>query len=265
MDIQRYLLIAAAAALSFMLLTEWSAFKEQRVVNTLDDRSRIADTFDDSATSTQSTVSVASDAPVVRDAPADSDDVPTVLPALSVEDNVASKASNRNNFIVISNAVLNVVVDLRGGDIVETSLIKYPARIEDPNTPLMLLERNEERTYVMQSGLVGPDGIDTNGRAVFVAERPTYDATTSPTTIVLTAKDTPNGVSVEKHFTVSPDSYIIDISYHIVNNTTAPWQSIPFAQLKRDSSAPPNADTYIVVVPVVIPVNCISGLPVITG
>jgi len=59
MDIQRYLLIAAAAALSFMLLTEWSAFKEQRVVNTLDDRSRIADTFDDSVTSTQSTVSVA--------------------------------------------------------------------------------------------------------------------------------------------------------------------------------------------------------------
>ena len=243
MDIQRYLLIAAAAALSFMLLTEWSAFKEQRVVNTLDDRSRIADTFDDSATSAQSTASVASDAPVVSDAPVNSDDVPTVLPTLSAKNNVASRASSRNNFIVISNDVLNVVVDLRGGDIVETSLIKYPARIEDPNTPLMLLERNEERTYVMQSGLVGPDGIDTNGRAVYVAERPTYAATTSPTTIVLTAKDTPNGVSVEKHFTVSPDSYIIDISYHIVNNTTAPWQSIPFAQLKRDSSAPPNADT----------------------
>ena len=38
MDIQRYLLIAAAVALSFMLLTEWTAFKDQRTAQERSDR-----------------------------------------------------------------------------------------------------------------------------------------------------------------------------------------------------------------------------------
>ena len=41
MDIQRYLLIAVAAALSFMLLTEWTAFKDQRLADERDLRSGI--------------------------------------------------------------------------------------------------------------------------------------------------------------------------------------------------------------------------------
>lgn len=242
MDIQRYLLIAAAAALSFMLLTEWNAFKEQRVAATQDDRSRIADAFEDRSIAAPKTDDF-QDVPVATDSVATTDDVPTILPALTAQNDVESNPDNSSSIIVISNNVLKIVVDLRGGDIIESSLMKFPERIEDPNKPLVLLEQSAERTYIMQSGLVGPDGVDSNGRAIYDARQQTYSLTNVAETIVLTARDTPPNVTVEKRFTLAPDSYTIEISYHVVNNGTVAWQSIPFAQLKRDSSPAPNADT----------------------
>lgn len=243
MDIQRYLLIAAAAVLSFMLLTEWNVFKDQRVAATQDTSPRIANSFSSPAASPQEQPTGIANRSDVYDTAANSDDVPTILPALDPQTNTPLASSEPKNIIVIKNDVLEFVVDLRGGDIIETSLTKYPERIEDPDTPLVLLERSSERTYIMQSGLVGPDGIDTNGRAIYDASKNRYDATSGAKTIVLSARDTPPGVAVEKHFAVAPNTYTIEISYHIVNNGTEIWQSIPFAQLKRDSSPAPSADT----------------------
>ena len=243
MDIQRYLLIAAAAALSFMLLTEWAAFKEQRVVTTQQERSRISDSFEKGIPNPQQAALPKSDTPIIANPITESDDVPTVLPSLTSKDETLTTAITAKSMVVITNNVLEIVVDLHGGDIIETSLLKFPERIEDPDTPLVLLEQNGQRTYIMQSGLIGPDGTDSNGRATYTANSQTYTATSTAQTIVLTAKNTPPNVTVEKRFAINPDSYTIQISYHVVNNSTEPLQSIPFAQLKRDNSPAPNADT----------------------
>ena len=47
MDLQRTLLIGAIAALSFMLLTEWVAFKDARIATTVQETSRIISDTDD--------------------------------------------------------------------------------------------------------------------------------------------------------------------------------------------------------------------------
>ena len=87
--------------------------------------------------------------------------------------------------------MLDVVIDLTGGDIIETSLTKFPEKIDDPDTPLLLLEQNTNRTYIMQSGLVGPDGIDTPSRARYSAEQRHFRvAGSAPTTVTLVALDT---------------------------------------------------------------------------
>lgn len=243
MDIQRYLLIAASAALSFMLLSEWSTFKDQRVTNTQEERFRLADTFESVVPAPQQSTVDSGDTPTVTDPTLESDDVPTVLSNLSARDNADSPTATARNIVVITSDVLEIVVDLKGGDIIETGLLKFPERIEDPDTPLVLLEQSAQRTYIMQSGLVGPDGTDTNGRAIYDVKERAYSATSAAKTVVLTARDTAPNVTVEKHFTVTPGSYTIEVSYHIVNNSAAAWQSIPFAQLKRDNSPAPNADT----------------------
>ena len=149
MDIQRYLLIAAAAVLSFMLLTEWNVFKDQRVAATQDTSPRIANSFSSPAASPQEQPTGIANRSDIYDTAANSDDVPTILPALAPQPNTPLGTSEPKNIIVIKNDVLEFVVDLRGGDIIETSLTKYPERIEDPDTPLVLLERSSERTYIM--------------------------------------------------------------------------------------------------------------------
>jgi len=54
MDIPRYLLIAASAALAVMLLGEWTAFKEQQLSTT--ERIRLADTLNMPSTDTGTSV-----------------------------------------------------------------------------------------------------------------------------------------------------------------------------------------------------------------
>ena len=243
MDIQRYLLIAAAAALSFMLLTEWTAFKDQRLADERDLRSGVVSASGSLADNTE--LPAATDAPAVPiSVPDTGDDLPAVeLPEASSPGDVDA-GSSADNAIRITTEVLDVVIDLTGGDIIETSLTKFPEKIDDPDTPLLLLEQNTNRTYIMQSGLVGPDGIDTPSRARYSAEQRHFRvAGSAPTTVTLVALDTPEGVRVEKQFTLTGDSYTIEIGYRVSNSSMDEWQAVPFAQLKRDSSAPINADS----------------------
>lgn len=246
MDIQRYLLIAAAAALSFMLLTEWTAFKAQRVAEERESRSdTLASSEFDAPLPTGSAELLLPASPGTPEGRSDpSDDLPSVEFAAEPEAVDAAETGANNRMIRITTDVLDVVIDLSGGDIIETSLKKFPEQINDPDTPLLLLERTGTRTYVMQSGLVGPDGIDAPSRAAYRADRQNYQVTGSiPQTISLIAQNTPTGVRVEKRFTLTGDSYTIDIGYHVTNGGSAEWQAVPFAQLKRDSSAPINADS----------------------
>ena len=243
MDIQRYLLIAAAAALSFMLLTEWTAFKDQRLADQRNLRSDVVSTSGSVSGSTK--LPAASDAPVVSiSAPDAGDDLPAVDLAEASSATNVDAGSSAGNSVRITTDVLDIVIDLTGGDIVETSLIKFPEKIDDPDTPLLMLEQTGNRTYVMQSGLVGPDGIDTPSRARYAAEQRHFRVVGSaPKTVTLIALDTPDGIRVEKEFTLTGDSYTIEIGYRVSNSGMDEWQAVPFAQLKRDSSAPINADS----------------------
>ena len=67
--------------------------------------------------------------------------------------------------------MLEIKIDLEGGDVVGAALKDYPKTLDDPADPFVLLERNAVRTYVAQSGLVGPDGIDQNQRARYRARK----------------------------------------------------------------------------------------------
>ena len=65
-------------------------------------------------------------------------------------------------------------IGLAAGDIVELSLRKYLAELDDPSQPLVLLEENKALVYIAQSGLIGPDGIDSDGRAKYTAAASKY-------------------------------------------------------------------------------------------
>lgn len=237
MDIPRYALIAASATLSLMLLVEWTAFREANQPD-------IARTRVTSQNTQIINDDLAAGALATTAAPRNDADLPAVEVTQPVTPTIADNPQQRY-VSVISNA-LELVIDLQGGDIVEAALRKFPDAITTPNMPFVLLESNERRTYVAQSGLLGSGnfGVDTPTRANYQSTASAYEVTDDPLTITLSwLGNRDDGLQVTKSFTVDPDSYLVDVRFDVTNNSQQRWTGVPFAQLKRDNTPPPDADT----------------------
>jgi YidC/Oxa1 family membrane protein insertase len=235
MDLQRSLLIGAIAVLSFMLLTEWVAFNDSKTAQSVQETPRLISNNDEippalAEQNTNSTVSNDEDLP----APPDQATEQTTAPALQVTQN--------SQIIQIHTDVLQLAVDLHGGDIVELSLPKYLAELDDPSKPLVLLEDNQSLTYIAQSGLIGTNGIDSNGRANYSASTSIYTLNEEEDALVVDLHWIGDGdVKVTKRLTLLRGEYLIDVNYLVENNSTERWQGNLFGQIKRGSEPPPSA------------------------
>jgi YidC/Oxa1 family membrane protein insertase len=240
MDFQRTLLIGAIALLSFMLLTEWVAFKDAKTTAEQPVASRLI------AAEPDSLPEPAAALPATTAADAGNEDLPQAPE--SIADTQAASTpeviSNSGDIITVHTDVLQVAIDLRGGDIVELALPEHLEDIDKPNQPFVLLEQNERRIYVAQSGLIGPDGIDSESRAQFSAAQSRYEL--APNADELTVDllwQNAEGLSVTKRFTLRRGDYLMTVSYIVDNKTSERWQGNLFGQIKRDSSKPSTVDS----------------------
>ena len=223
MDIQRYALIGAIAVLSWMLLTEWVIFKdkatEQQAVMTPAYAPSESVTLDDS-----------------------SSDIPSIIEASNESSLGLSKATNQG-VINVTTDTLVVTIDLQGGDIVYAGLRDYLAKIDDPSNPFVLLEQNARRIYLAQSGLIGPDGIDSKARAQYRSEEANYVLEDNQDTLSVKLYHTASaGLSVVKEFIFSRGTHLIDVNYQLSNSDVESKTVYLFGQLKRDSSADPSSE-----------------------
>ena len=147
MDLQRSLLIGAIAVLSFMLLTEWVAFKDARTATAAQETSRLINTAGEPPTPMIE--------PDTGDAAAVEEDLPTA-PEMAVQatETPTTPAANSGRIIQVYTDVLQLAIDLKGGDIIELSLPKHLERQDNPDSPFVLLEQNEQLVYIAQSGLI---------------------------------------------------------------------------------------------------------------
>ncbi|MDP4650799.1 MAG: membrane protein insertase YidC [Haliea sp.] len=242
MDFQRTLLIGAIALLSFMLLTEWVTFKDAKTTASQPVASRLisaepgglpppVDELPDAVSA-----SANSNNEDLPQAPTSADEPATAAPVIS--NNPASAV------ITVHTDVLQVAIDLRGGDIVELALPEHLENIDKPNQPFVLLEQNERRVYVAQSGLIGTNGIDNESRAQFNAAQTRYelaDGADSLNVDLLWQNDA--GLSVTKRFTLRRGDYLLTVSYIVNNQTDTRWQGNLFGQIKRDGSKPSTVDS----------------------
>jgi YidC/Oxa1 family membrane protein insertase len=252
MDIQRTLLIGAALLLSFMLMTEWVNFKDQASATAAPESRLTAVAPVPGAESEAGADRISAPAPDVdlpmstATAPGEastsgSSDLPQVPSTENSSIDPSAAALDSSKYISIYTDTLQVAVDLRGGDITEVALSKFRAELDDPDTPFVLLEDNPTRTYVAQSGLIGPDGIDSDGRARFEAEQQRYDMGDRQTLVVDLQWKGSNGVSIIKRLRFERDSYVIDVEYLIENQSDERWQANLFGQIKRDSTQAPQS------------------------
>ncbi|MCH1611267.1 MAG: membrane protein insertase YidC [Luminiphilus sp.] len=234
MDIPRYALIATSVLLGLMLLGEWTQFSAKQQDAALPPAPMVEPSLVQDIPAAEAGLSGSlpdSDLPVGEDVNLASAGQPEIL---------ITNASSVSQLISVETDTLEIMIDLMGGDIVGAALRQYPKILDDPSDPFVLLERNAQRTYVAQSGLVGKDGIDTGERALYRAEHAFYQLTNQQTLrVALKYSDDKSGISVTKSFHFEAGSHTITVEYEIHNSGSSAIQLTPFAQLKRDSSPAP--------------------------
>ncbi len=147
--------------------------------------------------------------------------------------------------ISVKTDVLDVQIDLTGGDLVRVALPGYTEAVESPK-PFVLLDNSASRTFVAQSGLIGQNGPDAaaGGRPLYQAGAASYVLGEGDKTLTVALSLPPqNGVSVRKVYEFTRGDYLVKVRYEIANAGTAPWKGLMFGQLKRDNSKDPSQST----------------------
>ena len=80
-------------------------------------------------------------------------------------------------------------IDLNGGDIIQLALPQYLKQLNVTDDPFMVLESSQDRSYVAQSGLIGANGIDSAGRAVYRTATTNYRLADNENTIRRSKRD----------------------------------------------------------------------------
>lgn len=175
-------------------------------------------------------------------------DVPSVtgLDVPRLEDETAAIDVERDGLIRVRSDVLNLWIERRGGDLVKATLPTYPVSLDAPDVPFTLLDRQPAFTYVAQSGLAGPDGVDGRpaGRPLYSSPRDEYVLEPGMDTLIvpLTYVDD-RGVTWTKRFTLQRGDFEVRLDYLIDNPLGEALRVNPYAQLKRSPGNPPGTST----------------------
>jgi YidC/Oxa1 family membrane protein insertase len=132
--------------------------------------------------------------------------------------------------------VLDVSINLKGGELDQADLLKYPLRKDAPNIPVTLLSREPPASlYLLQTGLVGDAGeaAPTHLAAWTSAEKSfALPADAKELRVPLTWTDG-QGLTVTKTFVFTRGSYSIDLIYDVQNTGAAPRKLAPYSQFLR--------------------------------
>lgn len=135
--------------------------------------------------------------------------------------------------------VLDIDLNLAGGELVRADLPEYPRHKDDPATPTRLFNTDTAETqFLFQSGLTSGEAgrAEPNHLAPFSAATSEYRLADGADTleVPLTWADGA-GLSVTKTFAFRRGSYAVDIGYRVVNAGVEPVRLASYAQFLRHS------------------------------
>ena len=230
MDLTKFFLYTSLAVITYLMLLAWQA-----------DYPPLVDGGSQQSPALQIPETPA--APV-SDIPTD---VPTTAPSVVISEPTqptlsTSPVAATSRLIEVETDTLELNIDLNGGDIVQLALPQYLKQLDVTDDPFVVLESGQGRSYVAQSGLIGANGTDSAGRAVYQTAATNYRIADNENTLVvdLIAQDTGPGVRVIKRYTFARDSYLVDVSFIVENQSPENWQANAFGQIKRDNFDDPS-------------------------
>lgn len=230
MDLTRFSLYTALAAVTYLMLLAWQEDYPPMVESA--PTSELASIPDAGPTSGND---LPDSVPSSNDVPTDTPTQEAVITPRPVVD------TNTGNLVSVKTDTLEIEISLTGGDLVNLALPQYLKQLNVQDDPFVILEQSQGRTYVAQSGLIGRNGIDAPERAIYTSSSQSYELSPGEESLsvdlVTTGSD---GAQITKRYTFHRNSYLIDISFIVNNQGTEPFQANAYGQIKRDGFDDPS-------------------------
>jgi YidC/Oxa1 family membrane protein insertase len=150
----------------------------------------------------------------------------TVLPSLA--------SNNAAQMIKVKTDVLDLTLDKKGGTLIRSVLFAYPVGPKQAES-LVLLNNDPQSLYLIQGGLIGPQGPDTSqGPVTYTTSSNQYTLAPDAKTLNVDLQWTNSkGFSVIKRYIFTRGQYDIKVQYILQNNSLDNWTVYPYAQLQR--------------------------------
>jgi YidC/Oxa1 family membrane protein insertase len=147
-----------------------------------------------------------------------------------------SSAAAASTPIRVTTDVLDIEINLKGGELERADLLQYPLRKDTPNIPVRLLSDEPPPTlYLLQSGLTGGAGeAAPTHLATWNAEQKTYVLApgANELRVPMTWSDG-QGLRVTKTFVFTKGQYTIGLYYDVQNDGAAARKLASYAQILR--------------------------------
>ena len=222
MDNQRIILFIA---LSFVLLMLWQAWQQDYGEHP---------TVPAETSATDNVPAPPEDVPVSppEDNQPMADEKALTTPVAPTQLHGALKSGQR---IHVVTDLLDIEIDTVGGDLRQAELFAYPVSANTPDIPFRLMQDKGQREFIAQSGLLSPrKDLAPDHHTTWSAAQNEYRLPDGAQQIKVPLKWTsPAGITVIKTYTFQRNSYVIDVSHEIRNDSKEEWLGHQYSQFQR--------------------------------
>lgn len=160
-------------------------------------------------------------------------DTATALSPAAAPMSIAPVETASSQVFELANDVLRLRIDSRGGKIIGAELLQYPVTKTAGSPNVHLFDDSARGFFQADFGLLGSKGEALSANAAFTREA--GDARS----LTLQWADAVTGLTVRKHFQLSPGSYVLDTRQEVGNQGSATQLAYQYELLDRVEPPPP--------------------------
>lgn len=144
-------------------------------------------------------------------------------------------ATEDSAFVHVATDVLDLEINLKGGEISRADLKQYPLHKDTPNVPVRLENSESGSLYLLQTGLVGGAGETAPTHlATWTSAQNSFVLPAGAEELRVPLKWTDDrGMTVTKTFVLKRGLYAIQLDYEVQNDGTAPRTLAAYSQILR--------------------------------
>ncbi len=234
MDAQRGIIFIGLAIVSYLMVLAWNDDYGNQPVTSPSANVEVIESPSISSNSTSNTSSDTEFTPPEEQS--------STVTDLTVSKNITSGSQK----IRVKTDVLDIAINLTGGNISEALLTQYKTALGSAEK-FALLENSQRHQYTIESGLYGKNGFDSsrNGPApIYQTAEQHYELGSDRNELVVDLKYTDiNGVEIIKRYRLERESYLVNVSYLVNNNSNTAFNTNFSGKIIRDQVADPSQQT----------------------